>query len=322
MLDGIDVSNWQGNIAWAAVPAKYRFVVAKATEGTGYRDPYLGRNWTGARGRDRSAYHFARPGGGAGGAIAEARFFVDTVRGVGGPAELPLTLDLESSGGLGPSALVEWTLAFLRECDRLTARRTILYTYESFMNSNLRGDQRLRPWPLWIAKYCGGCAPSTPWPWTMYQWSSSGSVPGVAGRCDVNWADETRYAAMSGGQGGDEMTEDQWNAIRFGFAVVGKLYDKVERLDRAITGVGTDVDPGTGLPSTGFGSTAVLQTVSQIGHAIRSDKDWPKNEVATIRTLVEGIDAGSVDADAVAAQIIDAGLAESVVAAIGSRLTS
>ncbi len=49
-------------------------------------------------------------------------------------------------------------------------------------------DPALRRFPLWVAHYTNG-SPWVPAPYDsvfLHQWSSSGVVPGVVGRCDVN----------------------------------------------------------------------------------------------------------------------------------------
>ncbi len=61
MIQGIDVSRWQGEIDWEEVKdAGTRFAFIKATEGGDHIDPSFRRNWAGAKkhGIARSAYHF------------------------------------------------------------------------------------------------------------------------------------------------------------------------------------------------------------------------------------------------------------------------
>ncbi len=61
---GIDVSSLQGNVDWATAAAnRAKFVYIKATEATGYVNPYLVSQYTGsyAAGVIRGTYHFALP---------------------------------------------------------------------------------------------------------------------------------------------------------------------------------------------------------------------------------------------------------------------
>ena len=61
VIQGIDVSRWQGDIDWAKVKdAGTRFAFIKATEGGDHLAPNFRRNWAEAKkaGVPRSAYHF------------------------------------------------------------------------------------------------------------------------------------------------------------------------------------------------------------------------------------------------------------------------
>ena len=64
VLYGMDVSSYQGNVAWStAWNNGARFAYVKATEGTGYTNPYFAQQYNGSYnvGMIRGAYHFARP---------------------------------------------------------------------------------------------------------------------------------------------------------------------------------------------------------------------------------------------------------------------
>ncbi len=72
----------------------------------------------------------------------------------------------------------------------------MLYTYKPWWFAH--GDilPELTRWPLWLAAYGKndgnpGTESTAPAPWSdwlVWQYSSNGTVPGVAGRCDVNLA--------------------------------------------------------------------------------------------------------------------------------------
>jgi len=118
---GIDVSHYQGKIAWPKVAnASVTFAFGKATEGTTYTDPTYTTNRTGAEsaGITFGAYHFARPAGSGdsgliANAIAQADYFLDVAQPQEG--ELPPVLDLETKGNLTTPALQKWTSAWLTE---------------------------------------------------------------------------------------------------------------------------------------------------------------------------------------------------------------
>lgn len=198
--EGLDISNWQGSIdharAAAALRGGERFVYCKATEGTSYVDPTYRRNVDGFAGRAlRGAYHFGRPSGGDADARAEARHFA--ARGVA-DLELPPCLDLEATA-LGPTGTARWCEVFLAELTRLTGRTPIVYTAAWFTRSNGIASARIGGYPLWVAGWPAGRTrnpdPNTlPWPtvpapwstWAIWQYTSSGVVPGIAGLVDRN----------------------------------------------------------------------------------------------------------------------------------------
>src|SRR5262249_41134799 len=79
-LNGIDGSNYQGNVNWAAVKsAGITFAIAKATEGTTFTDAYINKNIAGmkANGIIPGAYHFAHPGSDA---TTQANKFTSVVK--------------------------------------------------------------------------------------------------------------------------------------------------------------------------------------------------------------------------------------------------
>lgn len=191
--EGIDVSHWQGWIDWAKVRnAGKAFVFAKATEGIGFKDDTYERNKAGAMGQGLKfgAYHFARPG--KNDPVREADWFVNNI-GLKRGMLLPV-LDLEVSGGLGPTALTNWTKAWLQRVHARTGAKAIIYTSPSFWRNNLDNTR----WfadngyaMLWVAHW-GVTSPTTMadnWggrSWTFWQYTSDGSVPGISGRVDLN----------------------------------------------------------------------------------------------------------------------------------------
>jgi lysozyme len=195
VIRGIDVSSHQPRVDWARVKADgIGFVYIKATEGVGFVDPKFGAHWAGAKsvGLPRGAYHFARPDTGSGGtaatakkdANAEADAFLATAAPRSG--DLLPVLDLETAG-LSPSLMVVWATAWLERVRARTGVRPVLYTYPGFW-SRMGNTRTLGSYPLWIASY-GVSSPQVPAGWsryTIWQYTSSGSVPGIAGNVDMN----------------------------------------------------------------------------------------------------------------------------------------
>jgi len=201
-VTGIDIASWQHPtgqpIDWAAVRgAGHAFAVIKATEGAAspgggrYTNPWFAQDWVGAgsAGLYRGAYHYAQPTANPADAVADARHFIATTGVMNGPADLPPVLDLEEHNGLSRAEVTAWTRAWLDEAQRLTGRQPIIYTGPWFWNTYV-GSTAFTNYRLWIASYTSAPGPGPlpgGWPsWTIWQWTSSGTVPGIVGLVDLN----------------------------------------------------------------------------------------------------------------------------------------
>ncbi len=186
-LHGIDVSSYQGNVNWVSVKnAGYSFAFAKATEGTTYTDPYFAHNWYYMQQANiiRGAYHFGHPGSDP---IAQARFFVTQVGNRSGAMQL--VLDLETTDGRTPAQVWAWTQSFMGEIKTLTGKPGIIYTGYYFWRDSVGNPTNNLNCPLWIAAY-GVSSPLVPpaWStWSFWQYSDTGSVPGVSGGVDLDY---------------------------------------------------------------------------------------------------------------------------------------
>jgi lysozyme len=189
-IHGIDVSRYQGKIDWAAVRgAGTQFAFIKATEGGDYVDLRFLENWTGARraGVPRGAYHFffwCRP------AHEQAAWFKQNVP--ADPEALPPVLDLEWNGHSRTcpfkatrEAALEHTKLMLREMEAHTGKRPIIYTDITFHREVLEGE--LPDYPHWVRSTAA--EPHERYnnrPWTMWQYTTTGRVPGIEGDVDRN----------------------------------------------------------------------------------------------------------------------------------------
>jgi lysozyme len=192
---GPDVSGWQHpngyTIDWNAgkVAGGAQFAFVKATEGTGYVNTYFAGDFAALKSATlvRGAYHFARPVAGTASAVAQARHYVAAVGKLGGRGDLPPVLDLEVSGGLGSTALIAWTKAYVTEVKKLTGRTVMIYTYPSFWKSSMANTTAFKAHPLWIATW--GPKPVLVGGWTkqtFWQYTDQGKLPGMAGPVDMN----------------------------------------------------------------------------------------------------------------------------------------
>ncbi|HEU5215177.1 MAG TPA: glycoside hydrolase family 25 protein [Gaiellaceae bacterium] len=209
---GLDVSNWNGRIAWAKVAgAGYRFAFGKATEGTTYTDTTYTTNRNGSEtaGLFFGAYHFARPAGaGLGGVTASAITQANHFLAVAGPqpGELPPVLDLEATGNLSKPRLLAWTLAWLGQIYARTGVNPFVYTSPNFWKANLANstEPAAAGTDLWVAHWTNAADPLVPaqnWDgggWTFWQWTNCASIPGITKRCsDADRMNGANLAAVA-----------------------------------------------------------------------------------------------------------------------------
>lgn len=181
-VEGIDVSGYQGNVDWAAQwNAGKRFVWAKATEGTGYTNPYFGQQYNGSynQGFIRGAYHFALPNVSSG--AAQANYFNSHGGGWSGDGRtLPGALDMEYNPygatcyGLSKAAMTTWVKDFSDTYKARWNKYPAIYTSASWWSQCVSGDFSSTN-PLWVARYASTVG-GMPYAWstyTVWQYSSS-----------------------------------------------------------------------------------------------------------------------------------------------------
>jgi lysozyme len=186
-VEGIDVSKYQGTIDWKKVKAAgIQFAFVRVSDGLHYPDGKFAANWTGTRaaGVLRGAYQFFRPGQDP---VAQADLLLDAM-GTLADDDLPPAIDVEVTDGQSPAAVVAAIQKWVDRIETATGRTPIVYTYYYFWQYSAGGSAAFSDFPLWIANY-GVTCPSVPptWPrWSFYQYTGSGSVPGVPGVVDRN----------------------------------------------------------------------------------------------------------------------------------------
>ena len=187
-LDGIDVSEWNGEIRFREVrDAGIQLVYIKATQGTDYVDREFERNYTEAA-RERlkvGFYHYvsART---IQEAQEEAQFFAENIRRKHKDARP--AMDFESFGDLSEEAIRDISSAFLVTLERELKIRPALYS-DASNASRIFADNRFTRYPLWIAEY-GVSRPDmeNPWSrWSGWQYSDAGRVSGIASRVDLDY---------------------------------------------------------------------------------------------------------------------------------------
>jgi len=201
-MGGIDVAAYQHPdtgqypngvpINWAKVAAAgYRFAAVKGTEGDYYVNRWAATDLAEAKaaGLDVSPYHFAIPNVSSG--QAQAEYAVEYSGYSDGAQMMPLMLDIEydpyvsTDGtnmcyGLSSTKMTTWIAGFVSTVKSLTGQYPIIYTtanwWDTCTDSTAFGAD-----PMWVAAY-GFSSPPLPagWStWSYWQYTSSGTVPGV-----------------------------------------------------------------------------------------------------------------------------------------------
>lgn len=193
-ISGIDVSHHQQTtIDWQQVfQSGQRFAFIRASfVGTQSKKPNPDRNfeehWAAARavnGLLLTAYHFFVP---VPDVKEQIEFFLNIV--AVRKLDLPLVLDFENNGGLDKETVSRAIEDGLILLESKVGYRPIIYTGPSWWNRNTVGSPRWSQHDLWIANY-GNPSPTLPRDWTtwrFWQWTETGTIPGMPGTVDVNW---------------------------------------------------------------------------------------------------------------------------------------
>src|ERR1700733_6386449 len=185
-VEGIDVSYYQGTIDWASAKADgvvYAFI--RVSDGT-FDDPNFATYWAGTRtaGIKHGAYQFFEPGDDP---TTQADLLLAQI-GTLQPDDLPPVLDVETTGGLGASAVAAGVKTWVDYVASKIGRPPIIYTGMYFWQDNVGGPD-MSTSPLWQAQYttaaCPDIAPS--WPtWAFWQYTSTGTISGISGSVDVD----------------------------------------------------------------------------------------------------------------------------------------
>lgn len=192
-IKGIDVSYYQGTIDWTKVKAdgvQYAFI--RVSDGLGTVDTKFETNWAQAKAKGilRGAYQFFRPSQDP---IAQANLLLEKL---GTPLadDFPPVIDVESDGGLPPAQVAAKVKIWIDHVTAAIGKRPIIYTGFYFWRDQVGAPDQTQS-PLWHAQYSTAACPNIapPWQdWAFWQYTSSGSVDGIAGNVDMNRFNGTR----------------------------------------------------------------------------------------------------------------------------------
>ena len=207
---GIDVSRFQGTIDWSLVAGSgVDFAFVQASRGSGFdcavkpdqcgADPYFLANRTNAvaAGLRIGPYHRAFATGGTlaaarTDAVAEADVFLASVGSLQSGNLVPV-LDVETPfTGLDANRLRTWIRVWVKRVAKRLGRKPMIYTNASSWSATGNTTEFAKAkYPLWVAEW-GVSKPSVPatnWGgrgWSVWQYTSSGTVAGISGRVDLN----------------------------------------------------------------------------------------------------------------------------------------
>lgn len=190
---GIDVSKYQGNIDWGAVAASgVNFAIIRAgyrgsSTGVLVEDPYFKKNIAGATkaGIKVGIYFFTQ-------AVTEAEAVEEASMAMSLASKYKLTypifIDTENAAGnarangLSKSARTAIVQAFCKTVQN-GGYKAGVYASKSWYQNQLSASQ-LNGYCIWVAQYNSSCTYSGKY--DLWQYTSSGSVPGIKGRVDMN----------------------------------------------------------------------------------------------------------------------------------------
>jgi len=186
MLDGIDVSKWQGSIDWSAVAADgIDFAFIRVSDGLHYQDSYFHENWSEAKahGVVRGVYQFFRSDEDP---TAQAQLLLDEM-GPLEPGDLPPVCDVETADGQSAATIVDRVQTWLDVVEGALGVKPLIYTSPGVWGSIVQSGA-FADYPLWVAHWGASC-PTMPtgWSdWVVWQTSDNGSVAGVSGGVDTD----------------------------------------------------------------------------------------------------------------------------------------
>ena len=188
LYNGIDVSEWQGNIDFGEVArAGIEVVYIRASEGRGYVDPYFRENYEKAKanGLRTGFYHFLTATNEAE-AKEEAEFFVSNIKGL--EPDCRLAMDFEVFDGLDVSTINEISRVFLETVEKLSGKECVIYS-DAYNARTVFSKELAEDYPIWVADYFVEEPESNDkWKfWVGFQYSDRGIINGIDGNVDRDY---------------------------------------------------------------------------------------------------------------------------------------
>ena len=187
LYDGIDVSEWQGEIDFSLVKSSgIDIVYIKSSEGNNYIDPYFRTHYNQAKenGLNIGFYHFLTATTEEE-AITEARFFVSVINGL--DSDCRLAMDFEVFDGLSLAEINNISLAFLSEVENLSGKEVVVYS-DAFNARATFSSRVASEYPVWVAEYGAQEPEDGQWSsWIGFQYTNRGRISGISGYVDRDY---------------------------------------------------------------------------------------------------------------------------------------
>lgn len=203
IYNGIDVSTWNKQIDWSAVKASgidFAFIKVGGrgwgSAGTLYHDSRALENLKGAKaaGIKIGVYFFSQ-------AITEkeaaeeAQYTINYLHTYGISIDLPIAMDFEyasdspTGGRLRTANLTreQATNVCLAFCSYVATRgyTPMVYANKSMLTNDMNASTIASRYPIWLAQYNSSATYTGAY--SYWQYTSSGTVPGIEGRVDMNF---------------------------------------------------------------------------------------------------------------------------------------
>ena len=190
VLRGIDVSKWQGDIDWKKVSMSgIDFAMIRSSFGNMHTDEKLAENVAGCEkyGIPYGFYHYSYADSTAE-AKKEARYFLSVIKKYN--PEYPIVLDIENDHfkSMSRKQVTNIILAFVKEIEN-AGYYVSIYSFAKFFNDYV-DMSKIENYDIWIA--CWGDEERLnsfyDGPYGMWQYSATGSVNGIDGEVDLDYA--------------------------------------------------------------------------------------------------------------------------------------
>lgn len=190
VINGIDVSKWNGEINWKAVKSSSlaKFAMIRASYGSEDIDPMLEANVKGCETYNipYGFYHYTYAQT-VSEARQEARYFLDTIKKYS--PTYPVVLDIEESfyKSMSKNQVTDIVVAFMEELED-AGYYAMIYSYAKFFNDCVYID-RLTDYDIWVASWGDKekLDENYSYHYGIWQYSETGTIKGIPEDVDLNY---------------------------------------------------------------------------------------------------------------------------------------